>query len=199
VDVHAAVIIAHPANDSFTQAIACRVVDGLRAADHTVDVLDLYALNFAPAMSEAEREAYHSDEPILDPIVAEHAAIAQQVDTLVFVYPTWWGGLPAILKGWLDRVLVPGVGFVIDERTEKVKPGLTNVRKIVGVSTYGSSRTRVRLVHDNGRRTLSRALRVTCGLRTRVKWHGLYGLDTSTQQQREDFAASVERAMTVLR
>ena len=43
---------------------------------------------------------------------------------LVFVYPTWWSGLPAILKGWLERVMVPGVGFVFDEQTGKVRPGL---------------------------------------------------------------------------
>jgi hypothetical protein len=63
---------------------------------------------------------------------------------LVFVYPTWWSGLPAILKGWLERVLVPGVGFVLDERTNKVRPGLGQVRHLVGISTYGSPRSYVR-------------------------------------------------------
>ena len=51
---------------------------------------------------------------------------------MVFVYPTWWSGLPAILKGWLDRVMVPGVGFRFDEQG-KVKPGLHQVRRIVGL------------------------------------------------------------------
>ena len=197
--VHAAVVIAHPCDDSFTKAIAGRVVAGLRTAGHRVDVLDLYALGFCAAMSIDEWAAYHGEQPILDPMVREHAEIVTQVDTLVFVYPTWWSGLPAILKGWLERVMVPGVGFVFDERTGKVRPGLSNVRRIVGVSTYGSPRAYVRAVNDNGRRTLTRALRISCGLRTRVTWLGMYAIDTSSEQQRADFAASVEREMTLLR
>ena len=59
----------------------------------------------------------------------------------MFVYPTWWSGLPAILKGWLERVMVPGVGFTFDSRTGKVKPGLTHVRRIVGISTLRVAET----------------------------------------------------------
>ena len=56
----------------------------------------------------------------------------------MFVYPTWWSGLPAVLKGWLERVMVPGVGFTFDAQSGKVQPGLRHVRRIVGISTYGS-------------------------------------------------------------
>ena len=76
-----------------------------------------------------------------------------------------------------------------------MKPALTGVRTIVGISTYGSPRAHVAVVHDNGRRTLTRALRISCGMRTRTRWFGLYALDTSTQAERADFAAVVERAM----
>ena len=117
---------------------------------------------------------------------------------VVFVYPTWWSGLPAILKGWLERVIVPGVGFRFDERTGKVKPGLGHVRRLVGISTYGSPRSAVRLINDNGRRTIARALRLSCGVRTRTQWLGLYSVDNSTKSERQDFAASVERTMASL-
>ena len=117
----------------------------------------------------------------------------------MFVYPTWWSTLPAILKGWLERVMVPGVSFRFDERTGKVKPALGNVRMIVGISTYGSPRSYVRLINDNGRRILTRALRVSCGIRTRTRWLGLYGIDTSTEVQRAEFAAHVEQTMADLR
>lgn len=197
--MHAAVVIAHPCADSFTAALGARAAAGLRAAGHTVDVLDLYALGFRTAMSAAEHAAYHGDEPILDPLVRAHADLVRRVDALVFVYPTWWSGLPAILKGWLERVMVPGVGFVFDDRTGAVRPGLTNIRRIVGISTYGSPRRYVRLINDNGRRTLTRALRISCGLRTRTRWLGLYGIDTSSDAERSAFAASVERAMRSLR
>ena len=192
------VIVAHPSTDSFCHALAERAVAGLLAAGHEVTVLDLYGEGFGVAMSAEERAAYHGDAPILDPMVERHAEAVLAAEALVFVYPTWWSGLPAILKGWLERVLVPGVGFRFDENG-KVRPGLGNVRHLVGVSTYGSPRSYVRLVNDNGRRALTRALRLSCGLRARTHWHGFYAIDTSTGAERAEFAARVESRMTRLR
>ncbi len=190
----AVVVIAHPCADSLTHAAAARAEAGLHAAGYAVTVLDLYAAGFRAAMSGAEREAYHSETPLLDPLAAEHAELVRAAQALVLVYPTWWSGLPAILKGWLERVMVPGVGFVFNERG-KVRPGLTNLRHLVGISTYGSPRTAVRAINDNGRRTISRALRLSCGPRTRTQWLGLYAVDTSTDHQRREFLASVERTL----
>jgi putative NADPH-quinone reductase len=163
-----------------------------------VTVLDLYAEGFRTAMSAEERAAYHGEEPILDPMVQRHADEVLAADALVFVYPTWWSGLPAILKGWLERVLVPGVGFRFDDNG-KVRPGLGRVRHLVGISTYGSPRSYVRVINDNGRRTITRALRLSCGLRVRSHWHGLYAIDTSTAADRAEFAARVESRMAGLR
>ena len=195
----ALIVVAHPSTDSYCHALAARAEAGLSAAGHEVIVLDLYAMGFRVAMTAAERAAYHGDSPILDPVVAEHAALVQRAEAVVFVYPTWWSGLPAILKGWLERVMVPGVGFVLDERTNKVRPGLGQMRRLVGISTYGSPRSYVRLINDNGRRIITRALRMSCGLRVRTTWLGLYAIDTSTPAQREEFLARVERDMAELR
>jgi NAD(P)H dehydrogenase (quinone) len=195
----ALVVVAHPSTDSYCRALATRAEAGLRSAGHEVVVLDLYDVGFRVAMTPDERHAYHGDSPILDPMVAEHAALVQRAEAIVFVYPTWWSGLPAMLKGWLERVLVPGVGFVFDERTNKVRPGLGQMRQLIGISTYGSPKWYVRLVNDNGRRILTRALRMSCGLRVRTSWLGLYAIDTSTQAQRSEFLALVERQMAELR
>lgn len=191
-----AVVVAHPAAGSYCRALAQRAVSGLRAGGHEVVVLDLDG--FAPAMTAAERRAYHGDTPILDAQVAAHAEVVRRAEALVFVYPTWWSGLPAMLKGWLDRVLVPGVAFRFDD-AGKVQPGLAHVRRIVGISTYGSPRSYVRLVNDNGRRILTRALRMSCGWRTRCRWLALYAIDTATSEERNAFAARVEREMADLR
>ena len=195
----ALVVVAHPSTDSYCHALASRAVSGLTAAGHEVVVLDLYGIGFRIAMTTEEREAYHGDAPVLDPMVAEHAQLVQRAEAIVVVYPTWWSGQPAMLKGWLERVLVPGVGFVFDERTNKVRPGLGQVRHLVGISTYGSPRWYVRLVNDNGRRIITRALRMSCGLRVRTSWLGLYAIDTATPTQREEFLATVERRMAALR
>lgn len=192
------VVIAHPCRDSYTQACAAAAVAGLAGAGHTVDVIDLYDEGFAAAMSLDERIAYDTDGPILDPMVADHAERLKRAGAVVFVYPTWWSGLPAILKGWLERVMVPGVGFTFDERTGKVKPGLGNIRRIVGISTYGSPRWYVLLVNDNGRRIITRALRMSCGFRARPKWLGLYAIDTADAEARRRHLAHVESTMAAL-
>jgi NAD(P)H dehydrogenase (quinone) len=194
-----AVVVAHPSADSFCHHLAARAVAGLRAAGHDIELLDLYADEFRVAMTAEERDAYHGDSPIRDPLVERYADIVGRAGALVFVYPTWWSSLPAILKGWLERVMVPGVSFRFDERTGKVRPALGNVRTIVGISTYGSRRSYVRLMNDNGRRILTRALRVSCGIRTRTRWLGLYAIDTATESRRAEFAAHVEQAMAGLR
>lgn len=193
------VVHAHPEPQSFNHALAHAAVSALRDAGHDVDVIDLYGSGYQPAMSEAERRSYESDQPVIDPVVAEHARLVRRAETLVFVYPTWWSSLPAMLKGWMERTLVMGVAFELDERTQRVKPLLTGVRNIVGVSTYGSPQRYVRVVNDNGRRTLTRALRGCTGLRTRTRWLGMYELDTSTEAQRHDFLARVKRTMETLR
>ena len=194
----ALVIIGHPCSDSFSHAIAGRAVEGLKSAGHDVQTIDLHAIGFTAAMTLDERLAYQSDDPILDPQVAEHAELVKAAQILVFIYPTWWSGLPAMLKGWLERVLVPGVGFKIDETTLKVKPGLRNVRRIVGISTYGSPWLVVKVVNDNGRRILTRALRMSCGVRTRVTWLGLTRMDTASADDRTAFLARVEQRMARL-
>lgn len=191
------VVLAHPNSDSFSHAIADRACVGLRGAGHDVQVLDLYALGFRAAMSLDDHVAYHSDHPTIDPMVADHGALILSSDALVFVYPTWWSSLPAILKGWLERVMVPGVAFVFNDKG-KVRPGLSNVRRIVGISTYGSPRSYVRVINDNGRRTLTRALRLNTGLRTRTSWLGLYAIDSATPAQRNEFLDNVEQKMRSL-
>lgn len=193
----ALVVHAHPEPLSYSHALCAAAVDGLRAGGHHVDVLDLYAMGFRADMSPDERRAYHSPEPILDPQVAESAALLSQAEILVFVYPTWWSGQPAILKGWLERVLVPGVGFRFDAKG-KVAPGLPHVRRIVGISTYGSPRAYVAAVNDNGRRTLTRTLRMSCGWRARPMWLGLYRMDATTDAVRRAFLDKVRTKLAAL-
>lgn len=197
--MNALVIVAHPVDDSFCQAAAARAVSGLRQGGHHVDVVDLYEARFSAAMSLEERLAYDTDEPVIDPQIADQVARLRRAEIVVFVYPTWWSSIPAILKGWLDRVLVPGVAFTLDERKAKVRPALTHVRRIVGITSYGSSRATTLLLTDGGRRTLTRALRLACGVRTRTTWLGIYRMDRNDEAARRQHLDRVERTMARIR
>ncbi len=191
------VVVAHPDPNSFNHAIASTAASALRESGHDVTVLDLYAEEFRTAMSHDERLAYHSERPILDPMAERHAEIVKRAEALIFVYPTWWSTMPAILKGWLERVMVPGVGFVFDDH-HHVRRGLTHIRRIVGISTYRARWLYVRALHDNGRRILLRALRLNMATLTRRSWLGLYEIDTRTDEQRIAFLNRVDRRMRAL-
>lgn len=197
------VVCAHPGADSFNRAITDAVERGLARAGHDSTTLDLYALGFTAAMTPDEHLAYQAwapgsaEPPILDPMVAEHAELVRSARTIVFVYPTWWSQPPAILKGWLERVLVPGVAFTFDARG-KVQPGMQHVKRVVGISTYGAPWTYVKLLHDGGRRMITRALRLNCGLRTATTWLGLYSMDNAGSEERKAFLDRVEHRMAHL-
>jgi len=183
------VVLGHPSADSYCAAIFERIILALKSqSTHNVTAIRLADEKFATAMSTAERVAYETSTPLINDETKRHAEVLLQAEALIFVYPTWWSSLPAQLKGWLERVFVLGVAFRFNKNS-KIRPNLHNVRHIIGVSTYGSPWRYVKLVNDNGRRTLTRAIRMSTGLRTRTMWRGIYALDTCTQQQREKFIA----------
>lgn len=133
---------------------------------HSVRVVDLDAVEFGDHMTEAEWKAYHTTQPIVDPVVAEHAALARQAAVLAFVYPSvMWGPHPR-LKAWLERVLVPGVAFVLDEG-HHVRPNMSALRAIAGFTAHDRP---TRQVGDGGRRILLRALRLNAPRRLRTAW-----------------------------
>jgi NAD(P)H dehydrogenase (quinone) len=196
--MHVLVVHAHPRLDSFNRTLFDTAVNALAEAGHVVESISLYEDGFDPRMTGPERIAYHGPRPIISSQVERYAQAVSRAEGLVFVYPTWWFGLPAILKGWLERVLVPGVAFVFDPARHKVQPNLQRVRRIVGVTTYGSSWWYTKLFTDAGRRTLVRTLRLVCNRSARSIWLGMYGLDTSTSERRQAFLRRVTRTLAEL-
>jgi putative NADPH-quinone reductase len=187
------VVLAHPNPDSFSHAIVDRVVSTLANREHSVSVIDLYGLDYSPALTRAELSAYPTSEPAIDPMVIEHTRLIQECSTIVFVYPTWWSSMPAILKGWIDRTMLPGIAFSVDPQTLKLQPGLTNVRRLIGISTFGGPRLASLVVRDNGSKIVTRSLRAVCHRRCRSTWLRMFNVDSSTIVQREKFLRRVER------
>ncbi|MFF2812270.1 NAD(P)H oxidoreductase [Streptomyces sp. NPDC058000] len=107
----ALLVLAHPRTDSLTAKIAARAHDRLVAAGHTVDVLDLHAEGFDPRMTtEDEPDWADRDKPYSHQVRA-HMARVKAAETIVVVFPVWWFGLPALLKGWIDRVWNYGFAY----------------------------------------------------------------------------------------
>ena len=183
----ALVLAAHPVPDSYNQALHARTVETLQARGWDVDDCDLYAEGFNPVLSEAERRGYH-DEPDNIAPVADYVARVRAADALVMVFPVWNFGYPAMLKGFLDRVFLPGVSFRLEEG--KVKPNLTKIRRLAAVTTYGGTRVRAMLVGDPPRKCVTRAVWHVCRPRS-MKYLALYDMNRATDAKRGQFLTDV--------
>lgn len=186
------VLHAHPVEASFNAVLHRLIVERLTAAGHAVDDCDLYAENFDPRLSAAERSAYHEprspDEPA-GPYVARLLA----AEGLVLCFPVWNYGYPAMLKGFFDRVFLPGVSFEMVDGA--VRPSLRNIRKVAAVTTYGGSRLRALLVGDPPRKLVGRVLRSTVRPGAPVKFLAHYGMNVSTDASRKAFMRTVAATM----
>jgi NAD(P)H dehydrogenase (quinone) len=126
--VRITVVLGHPRHDSFCHALTDRTRTTLEASDHTVNVHDLYAEGFEPVSGA-------------DALVDRHRDELAHADGLVVIHPNWWGKPPAIVAGWLDRVIVPGVAYELpDAAAEPV--GLLRLRGAVILNTGDTPLTR---------------------------------------------------------
>jgi putative NADPH-quinone reductase len=131
--MRALVVLAHPEPGSFNHAIAERVVSVLRSAGHEVTFHDLYAEGFDPVLPAGEVP----EDRAVDPEIAKHCDELARAEGIVIVHPNWWGQPPAILKGWIDRVVRPGVAyrFIEGDSGEGVPEGLLRARTAVVLNT----------------------------------------------------------------
>lgn len=145
-------------------------VASLQANGHSVDVLDVHRYN--KMMSAEERAAYHSNEPVVSEDVRDSVNRLRKAQSMLFCYPTVAFTVPATVKGWLERVLVPGVAFVFDEK-HRVRPGMANIRRVGAITTSPHGRIARLRARDSGKRTTARTLRLSCHRRCRVTFLSL--------------------------
>jgi putative NADPH-quinone reductase len=191
------VVFCHPLRDSFAGAVLDRCVAELGRAGHEVAVKDLYREGFDPVLSAEERRAYEEAPRNRRPVAEEIVAL-QGVRGLLLVYPTWWYGMPAMLKGWFDRVWLPGVAFALDERRGISAHGLGGIERLMVVTTHGAPRWFIRLwMGDPGRRVVMRGFLPLLARNCRAAWAATYGMDSAGPRQLERFLETVSRKLAV--
>ncbi|MFD3513957.1 NAD(P)H oxidoreductase [Streptomyces sp. NPDC058657] len=108
---HTLLVVAHPRTDSLTGQAAARARQQLEAAGHTVDLLDLHAEGFDPRMTQADEPDWSDPHKTYSPEVRAHMRRIEAAGTVVVVFPLWWYAMPALLKGWFDRVWNNGFAY----------------------------------------------------------------------------------------
>ena len=187
----ALVLFAHPCPESFSAALHARTVEALESKGWEVDDCDLNAEGFSPVLTEEERRGYHDEGPNLEP-VREYVDRLRAAQALVMVFPVWNFGYPAILKGFLDRVFLPGVSFRLEDGF--VKPNLTHIRKLAAVTTYGGTRLRAMGAGDPPRRCVKRAVWNVCRPE-KMRYLALYDMNRASDEKRAAFLARVGKEM----
>jgi NAD(P)H dehydrogenase (quinone) len=187
------IVFAHPRGDSFSAALRHAVVDTLAHAGHQVELLDLNDSGFDPVLSAEARGRYF--EPGRNVAgLEEEVARLKRAQALVLVFPVWWFGFPAILKGWFDRVWLPGVAFEV--KRSGLDGQLHNIVQFTTVTTYGSPRWYIRLVmRDPIRRIVKRGLAALCHPGCHVEYLALYHMDRASERRRRRFLARVRRRL----
>lgn len=186
----------HPMLDGFIPAALERVEAGLTASGAVVRFHDLYAQVFVPELS-ADEHRTHVVPGVVDELL-DHANDLQWCDTLILVYPTWWSGQPAMLKGWIDRVWASGVAWELPAGADRLRPRLRNVRRIIAVTSHGSAKYINALQGEGGKRTLFRSLRTMCHPLTRTHWLAYYGIDANDTVRQSAFLDALPRKIARL-
>jgi len=188
-------VTAHPLKDSLCAHLAERAAQALAACGHEVVLEDLYAQDFAPVLTAAERRSYYS--PYYDRTdIAQQAERLLEAEAIVLVFPTWWFGFPATLKGWFDRVWGPGIAYDHADDLGPIRPRLDRLQHVLAVTTLGSPWWVDRFVLWRPvRRVLKTALLGTCAPDCRFDMVSLYKSEKLAAETVRAFAERVERAI----
>jgi NAD(P)H dehydrogenase (quinone) len=186
------VIHAHPVETSFNRSIYTTALEALREAGHEVDALNLYEEEFQAVMSREERLIYHDVPDNLTPAVKPYVDRVLSAEGVVIIHPVWNYGYPAILKGFFDRIFIPGVSFVLENGDLRT---VMRKKRVAYITTYGGDRFRTWLMGDPPRRIAHRWAWATFGTLFPPTYLALYQMDKRTEPELKAFLAKVRRVL----
>ncbi len=194
--MRALVILAHPDPGSFNHALAQTACDALRSLGHSVVLHDLYAEGFDPCLPAQEIPRTTS----LPPDVEAHCRDLHDAEALVLVHPNWWGQPPAMLKGWVDRIVRPDVAyrFVEGDNGEGIPVGLLNCRGALILNTSNTAAERERTVFGDPLEAIwCRCILEFCGVQ-KIQRRMFETVVTSTLEQRRAWLQEAARLVQEL-
>lgn len=186
---------AHPVSQSLCRHLSKHVQKQLLLTGYQIEIEDLYDQEFDPALSANERKSYYKQQYEIT-AVEKLAQQLQATNILVLVFPTWWFGFPAILKGWFDRVWAPGIAFDHAKDFAPIKPLLINLKHVLVVTSLGSPwwvdwlimRRPVKRIVKNG-------LVGACAPNAKVDFLSIYGAEKLSLKQIAGFERRIEKTI----
>ncbi len=192
-DMKISIILAHPDPRSFNHAIASAAVDELEKRGHEISFHDLYAEKFDPLLLAEEIPT----EAALPPDIERHCREISDAEGIIVIHPNWWGQPPAILKGWVDRVIRPGVAyeFLEGDQGEGVPRGLLKAKTAVVFNTSNTEAEREQKVFGDPLETLwKNCIFGLCGVKN-VHRRMFNIVVTSTEEERKAWLTEVRQTV----
>ena len=186
------VVIAHPLNDSLCMHLADKTIDHLKTKGYKVTIKNLYEEKFNPVLTQSERKSYYEKQFNIE-LISSDIEQLKNIESLILVFPTWWFGFPAILKGWFDRVWAPGYAYDHASDYGPIKQRLNNLKEMKVVTTLGSPWwVDTFILRKPVQKVLKIALLGACTTNCKFKMLSLYNSEKLTTEKIEKFVSKIE-------
>lgn len=186
------IIYNHPYNGSFCHAILEATKKGLEKAGHTIDVIDLDTDKFNPVMTGQDLLAFRNHE-MIDPQSKNYINRMKQADHLVFIFPIWWELMPAMMKGFIDKVIFPGSAYNYTKSGYGMNTLLTNIRTTTVITTMNTPKLMYSAIYGNAiSKAMIRGTLKKSGLKN-VQWISFNKVKSSQDRKRKNWLANLEK------
>jgi putative NADPH-quinone reductase len=186
-----AIVFNHPHEGSFGNAILNAVIKGLKSANNVVDLIHLDNDGFNPVMSKADLKGLVEHKPV-DPQVIDYNRRLEKADHLIFIFPIWWDLMPAMTKGFIDRVLTPGVVYDHHPRGFGLVPLLKNLKGVTVITTMNKPKIMYSLLIGNLiKKAMIKSVFKTMGYKN-LKWISYNMVKSVSQKKRVKWLTDIE-------
>lgn len=191
------IVFNHPYEGSYCNAILKAVTNGLQKANHEIDLMHLDKDNFSPRMTSADLKAFVDHQPV-DPQVIDYSERLKKADHLIFIFPIWWDLMPATTKGFIDRVLFPGVVYDHHSRGFGLVPLLKNLKSVTIITTMNKPKIMYSLLIGNLiKKAMLRSVFKTMGYKN-LNWISFTSVKSVSQEKRIKWLTDIENRFSKL-
>lgn len=189
------IVFNHPYNGSFCHSILESVKKGLLGAGHEVDIIDLDSDCFNPVMSGEDLLAFKNRQAI-DEQAIDYVKRLQQADHLVLIFPIWWELMPAMMKGFIDKVIFPGSTYGYAKSGHGMITKLNNLQSTTVITTMNTPKLKYKFAYGNAiKKSFIKGTLKKTGFRN-VKWISFNKIKSSSEKIRDTWLSNLEKRFT---
>lgn len=192
------IVFNHPYQGSFCNAILNSVQEGLKKSNHNIDLIHLDEDGFDPVMKQEDLLAFRNRK-VTDPQSISYIKRLEQADQIIFIFPIWWELMPALMKGFIDKVIFPGSFYNYTSSGNFMFPLMKNIKKITVITTMNTPKPLYKLIYGNAvKKAFIKGTLNKTGYK-KVKWINLAMVKSVSRERRGNWLANIENRFANLK